>query len=455
MKAAPHILIKKILLGLFVATVIVLTSAMAYRLALYPGSSLAPLLLSAILGVFVLYRPIIGMALYFILYPLVPGSGEVNILKTAMLGLTLLMLGIWFYQKMKKRQLQAAHAKYKYMYLFFLYLLFSILLSGYSNYNVMDWARDIAAMLNLLLVPVLVDYLDDRKNYWLVYLIFIPMAMGILQNVLMLLAVYGVPLVDIVFSVPFRLNIFHPSWVFGIGATLYLQKVPPNRSVWLFFAVAGVMVTILTPGRTIWVTTIIITGLLLYFLSKYRKQAIVLIALAVVFMGLVAFGGFGGSTYGAKQSSRVLQLIEYQRDLSVQNRVYEAEQAIKLFKGSPIYGVGFGFQYHFWRFITGKGYGYMDTNYTHNDIINIIAKGGLVGLTLFILMIVGFFKMLMNRRIKTKNSNVYAWATIALIILISSIITGLSTPIFQARSAMFGLFFILSLGLGFTPKDSE
>lgn len=449
MQAPPHILVKKIILGLFVSAFIVLASAMAYRLALYPGSNLAPVLLSAILGAFILYRPIIGMALYFILYPLVPGSGEVNVLKTAMLGLTMLMLGIWLYQKMKAGQLHAAVAKFKYMYLFFLYLLFSILLSGYGNYSIMDWARDIASLLNLLLIPVLVDYLEDRKNYWLVYLIFVPMALGILQNILMLLAVYGVPLVDVVFRIPFRFNIFHPSWVFAIGATMYPLKAPPRPSVWLYFALAGLAVTFLTPGRTIWLTTLMMVGLILFFISKYRRQAVVLIVAASVVLGYMVVKGLGSSNYGQLQTIRFNQIVEYQKDLSIQNRINEAKQAGQLFISSPVWGVGFGYQYHFWRFITGKGYGYMDTNYTHNDLINIAAKGGLAGLLLFGLMITGFYRLLLKCKANLDDPLAAGWAVVGLIILTSSLITGLSTPIFQTRTAMFGMLFVLSLGLGY------
>jgi O-antigen ligase len=455
MQAPPHIFVKKALLGLFVAIVIVLTSAMAYRLALYPGSSLAPILFTAILGAFILYRPIIGMALYFILYPLVPGSGEVNMLKTSMLGLTLLMLGIWFYQKMKYGQLQVIYAKYKYMYLFFLYLLFSILLSGYGNYSVMDWARDIASLLNLLLIPVLVDYLEDRKNYWLVYLIFVPMALGILQNIFMLLAVYGVPFVEIVFRIPYRFNIFHPSWVFAIGATMYLLKAPPRPVVWLYFALAGLVVTFLTPGRTIWITTLMMAGLMLFFISKYRRQAVVLIVVASTVMGYMVVRGLGSSNYGQLQTIRFSQIVEYHKDISIQNRINEAQQAGQLFISSPVWGVGFGYQYRFWRFITGKGYGYMDTNYTHNDIINIAAKGGLAGLLLFGLMIAGFYRALLKRKYNLDEPLAAGWAAVGLIILTSSLITGLSTPIFQTRTAMFGLLFVLSLGLGYKPPPKD
>lgn len=455
MLVSPRILIKKYLIGLFVAMVIVLTSAMAYRLALYPGSSLAPLLLIAILGAFILYRPIIGMALYFVFYPLVPGSGEVNIFKTAMLGLTLLMLGIWLYNKMQNRQLQAVYAEYKYMYLFFLFLLFSTLLSGYGNYSVMDWARDIAALLNLLLIPVLVDYLGDRKNYWLVYLIFVPTALGILQNIMMLLAVYGVPFVDIVFRVPFRLNIFHPSWVFAIGATMYLLKAPPRPVIWLYFALTGLLVTFLTPGRTIWITTFLMAGLILFFVSKYRRQALVLIVAASLVLGFMVVKGMGSSNYSQLQTIRISQIIEYHKDLSIQNRIDESQQAGQLFLSSPVWGVGFGYQYHFWRFITGIGYGYMDTNYTHNDIINIAAKGGLVGLILFAMMIYGFYQALLLRKKKLDEPLSAIWAAVGLIILTSSLITGLSTPIFQSRTAMFGMFFLIALGLGYKQPVKE
>jgi len=452
---ARNDVIRKGLIYLFVAVVILLASAMAYRMAFYPGSNLAPLIMLFIFSLLIVYRPIIGMAIYLVFYPMVPASGDVNFIKTAMLALTLLLLCIWIYHNLKTRQIYVAFKRYKYMYLFFSYLLFSIILGQYNNFSIMDWARDISSLLNLLLIPVLVEYLDERKNHWLIYLIFIPMALGIFQNILLLLDIYGIPLTGFINVVPIRFNIFHPSWVFAIGAAMYLQKAPPRRAVWLYFALAGLVVTFLTPGRTIWVTTVTIAGLILFFLSKHRKQAIILIVVASAAMGFFIVRGMGSSPYGQLQTIRFYKIIEYQKDISIQNRINEAQQAGQLFYSSPVWGVGFGFQYHFWRFITGKGYGYMDTNYTHNDIINIAAKGGLVGLLFFGLMIAWFYRMLVKNKNIEGTQLITKWAMVGLIILTSALITGLSTPIFQSRTSMFGMFFILSLGLGYKPPVKD
>jgi O-antigen ligase len=172
-------------------------------------------------------------------------------------------------------------------------------------------------------------------------------------------------------------------------------------------------------------------------------------------MGYMVVRGLGSSNFGQLQTRRFSQIVEYHKDVSIQNRINEAQQAGQLFISSPIWGAGFGYQYRFWRFITGKGFGYMDTNYTHNDIINIAAKGGLAGLLLFGLMIAGFYRALLKRKNTLDDPLASGWAAVGLIILTSSLITGLSTPIFQSRTAMFGLFFILALGFGYKPPPKD
>jgi O-antigen ligase len=450
-------IIKAITNYTFVVIIIAMTSAMAYRMAFYPGSSLAPLILAGILGLFILYRPIWGMAIYLIFYPMVPSSGELNVIKTAMLSLTILLFFIWAYQKIKERNLFDYISKYKHIYLLFLYLLFSLILGQLNGFSPMDWARDIASLLNLFLIPVFIDHLRYRKNNWLLYLVFVPLAIGVLQNAFLLLALYGIPFTEWIYKAPIKIISFHPSWIFGLGATLYLQKSPPRPFVWLYFAVSGLLVTFLTPGRTIWLSTIIMAGLMLFFLSKYRKQAILLIATAVLVMSIFIFRGMGETSYYQRQGKRVSEIIQYGKDLSVQNRLSETSQALELFLKSPLYGVGFGYQYHFWWYyvMQYQGSGYFDTNYIHNDIINILAKGGIIGLILFIYLNMGLYKELLKRKREQSNSITYGWAVAAIIILTSSLVTGLSTPIFQNRAAMFALFVILSTGLGYTPEKDK
>ena len=116
--------------------------------------------------------------------------------------------------------------------------------------------------------------------------------------------------------------------------------------------------------------------------------------------------------------------------------------------------MGFGYKYEFWRpFITGVGPGLLNTNFTHNDIMFITSKGGIIGLTLFGLMLYGFTRKLLQRRKEKPNSVQSAWATFALLMIVNSLLIGLSTPIYQTRWATFALAILLAIGLGY--KESE
>jgi O-antigen ligase len=164
-------------------------------------------------------------------------------------------------------------------------------------------------------------------------------------------------------------------------------------------------------------------------------------------MGFLFFKG-GSAGYVELQRERLQKLIEYHSDLSFENRLEEINQTGELFLSAPVWGVGFGYQYDFWRpFITGIGPGFLDTNYTHNDIMYIASKGGFIGLILFGLMLYGMLEKLFHRMKKAPATIESTWATIALVALINSLIIGLSTPVFQTRNAVFALAILLALGL--------
>jgi O-antigen ligase len=154
-------------------------------------------------------------------------------------------------------------------------------------------------------------------------------------------------------------------------------------------------------------------------------------------------------TYQHEQ--RLNQLFNYSQDKSFQNRRDEFEQAGKLFLSSPMTGVGYGYQYNFYRFITGKGYGWLDTNYTHNDLMNILAKGGLIGMLLFYLFFASLLRLFSHRRQALPGTMQSTWATIGIITIILSIFMGLSTPVLQTRDAAF----IMAVMLGLCITNSE
>lgn len=440
---------------LIIFAAMIMFSMLAYRIAFYPESSLAPLLFTFIIMTLTVWKPVIGLAIYLIAYPLVPASGGIDIYKGGILALTVILLFIWWNSKIKTDKKSWLMPEFRWLFLLFLYLCLSPLLGFKYDFTITDWARDIAPLFNLLLIPLITDHLKDSRNRWLLYLVFVPIALGMIRDALFLLSGYGFLGARVLLYFPVRLSTYHPSMIFGLGLVLFIQKAP-RRWWWLAFSILGAGITFLSPTRTIWLSLGFMVGLLLIFFSQHRKKAIALMVLVLVTMGIFMFKG-GLGTYDESQQNRYQLMLGYKSDASVNSRLDELYQTIDLFKSSPILGVGFGYQYHFWRiWVTAyKGSGYFDTNYTHNDITNFAAKGGLVGLILFWLMLHGFIRQLGRRRDSIKEPVAQALAVVAIIAIYQSLFVGLSTPVYQSREALFLFSVLIAMGLGYKRAATD
>lgn len=440
---------------------ILVTSSMAYRYVLYPESASAPILLAVLVGLFVVWRPVIGTIIYIIIYPGVPQSEGINLLKMAMLGLLLLIFGIWLWQKLRTRENVWMLSEYRYMFIFFIYLCFSPFLGPVNGFSVLDWSRDISPMLNLLLIPVMVDYLNEEKYHWLIYLMFFHMVFGLVSTISYITEYYG--LTPFAIPAPYSAGSYLPGMFVALGALMYIKNAN-NKKYWQIFTFLGVMLTVISPGRTMWVTLVFTIALLVSFYSKMRKTAILITALMTI--GMVWYSMAPGNTFSEfKATSTQSNFIETQtlriigikqRDVSILNRMDEFKHVSGLFLGSPIIGVGFGYNYKFWRHhISGTGRsGFMRTNYTHNDIANIAAKGGIIGLVLFFAMMGAFITKLWSLRMINEDSTASVWPTLAIIGIINSIIVGSSAPLYQSRPGMFALSVFIALGLRKIKKNS-
>lgn len=407
-----------------------------------------------ILALIAFMRPVMGLGLYLLLYPMVPAGETISPLKVATLALTVLLLMNWAMQQSIKREKFISKPEYKWLFAFIAFLCISPLIGMFNNFTPSDWARDIAPMLNLLMVPVMVDHFRGKKNRWLLYLFFIPVSIGIVRDIVSLLSLNGFPMIGLGALQSLPVGSFHPSLGFGLGIIMYLHKAP-HRLFWLALSFVCMGAALLSPTRTVWITMGTMT--LLIVLLSYQRKAYVIVAVSV----LLAIAGYMllfavSSGYVEAQQTRFEGLVNYSEDLSVESRMDEMNQAADLFASSPFLGVGFGYQYHFWRhWVEEGGAGQMVTNFTHNDIMFIASKGGIIGLILFFLMLFKLVVALTKRRQESPNSIQAAWATLGILAILNSIIIGLSTPCFQTRQYMLGYVVLLSMGLAYRNNTED
>jgi O-antigen ligase len=280
------------------------------------------------------------------------------------------------------------------------------------------------------------------------------------RDVLVLLEGYDFPIESLsgllsspVFSL--RLSTLQPSLGLCVGLLMYLQNAPHKR-LWLILAAVSLVIVFLTPTRTVWITTAIISLLIIVFTSHKRLWAVMSLAILIIATGWLIFTTMTMSTYKESQIDRLQKLRDYQYDLSYQNRIEEMKQAGELFLSSPIYGVGFGYEYNFWRpFVQSIGPGYVDTNFTHSDIMFLASKGGVIGLFLFGMMLYGFGKRLSQIRKGNPNRLQSTWASFGVVMIITSLIIGSSTPFYQTRWATFTFAVLLAVGLAYKGTESN
>ena len=227
--------------------------------------------------------------------------------------------------------------------------------------------------------------------------------------------------------------------------------------MWLLLVVLCLVGSLLMPTRTVWLALGFMVGLLMIFYSQHRRQAVILILVMLAIMGLVMARGSGSGSYREDQTARIQLTLGYQKDASIQSRMDEFNQAGELFLSSPFIGVGFGYQYHFWTHWVKalQGAGYSDTNFTHNDIMNFAAKGGLAGLILLALAFAGLIKALQKNRMESPDPLSRTWATFGIIAMIQSFFVGLSTPVYQTREAIFILSVIIAISLSYNGASSD
>ena len=441
-------------------TALLCTAVLTYQIVLYRDPEILLFLLAGMATLITAWRPAIGLAAYLIVYPMVPAEESLNMVKAAMLGLTILLFAIWLIQKWMSNKPFHLRAEYRWLFIFTIFLCFSPVIGSTGNFSLIDWARDIAPLLNLLLIPVMVESFANKRNHWLLYLIFLPVSLSMVRDILVLLEGYDFPIESLsallsspVFSL--RLPMLQPSLGLCIGLLMYLQNAPHKR-LWLMLAAVSLVIVFLTPTRTVWITTAIISLLIIAFTSRKRLWAVMSMAMLIVATGWLILSTMAESTYMESQTHRLEQLRHFQSDVSYQNRIEEMKQAGELFLSSPIYGVGFGYQYNFWRpFIQSIGPGYLDTNFTHSDIMFLASKGGSIGLLLFGMMLYGFGKRLYQIRKENLSGLQPTWASFGIVMIITSLIIGSSTPFYQTRWATFTFAVLLAVGLAYKGTESN
>ncbi len=151
-------------------------------------------------------------------------------------------------------------------------------------------------------------------------------------------------------------------------------------------------------------------------IARYIKQNLVYTKTYVlsIFLGFI-IGWFVfdiANKYIAKQEENIFKTYLI-RESSNMQRILMFKSAFKMFSESPIYGVGLGdfialYPKYQEKVLEEnpdlKKYAVSASNHPHNEIFRILAEGGIIGFTGFLILIFGFFKLIYDLA-KEKNQS--------------------------------------------------
>ncbi|MFH1684318.1 MAG: O-antigen ligase family protein [Candidatus Margulisiibacteriota bacterium] len=401
-------------------------------------------LLGAVLLGITMAKPLYGIIIYLVYLPFLGESSGLSVQEFIALGIIVLLCVLWFISRSKKwSQVLEINRIERSLVILFLYLLFSLLVGAFNGVTFVDWGRDMFPLLHLALILPVVHFINNERDFQLVFTVFvIALAVPIIEWFLGSLIQAGLLSYLKIFwlqGTPFAMYILI---ILGIVSFVEYRKVIP-----LYFipAISAVGVALLNHPRTVWVGTSI-SMLVIFFLTqnKIRWLGIILVGILSIFIFLSFLAAENPAFFG-QQMHWVNTLSNLGGDLSWQSRLAEGAQTFGIFYQHPIFGVGLGYQYHFWRpFIHGIGPGYMDTNMTHSDSTNYLAKTGLVG----VLMLIFFFYNAVYLGIKFYNQSADRQSRMVYLLGACSVIVALivanSTPILQIRYNASALAFVIA-----------
>lgn len=227
-----------------------------------------------------------------------------------------------------------------------------------------------------------------------------------------------------------------------IYVILFMHVKEHKLKIFFFAAIiVGVAATLFNGTRGVWLALLILIPAAILFLSKnkFKSFGILLASLAIV----------GGIFFATPTLSNRLATITDMQMQSNSERLLMWKSAFNMFKDHPLLGVGYGQYKTAYKTYVMPEAKEKDMAHAHNNIMQMLADCGIVGLSAFILMIVYFSYFSLKGWQKEKN---IAYPMF-FFVLWGTMLHGLTE--FNFESAVIGKLFWFSLGLCLAFSRSE
>jgi O-antigen ligase len=360
-------------------------------------------------------------------------------------GATMTGLICWWFVRSRVFAHEAFAVSWEHL-LFVLFFLWSLLIGlggmiWFEN-TPNDWFREALIQLPMVLIPFLfVRSITPDSSKEKVFLYFIA-ATWIFIGSVNIISFRNNVVKAVYFYQTGRSMIDPSSTVLLLFATIAFASIEPVRSrlKWYVLPTGLAVICIFLSGyRTIWLTCIVVAGVLWFLNSPVeRKQfwayvrrfiAAVLVIVTYLFfkyqlVHLMVMGIVERFTSSAKVGT----------DPSLVNRYIEWRTIIQWIKDSPFVGYGYGGR--FWNFDWLRGLSYF-TGFTHNSVLYILFKTGIIGLSLILIATGGtMYRAFRSARSPYASPFVRALMRVAFCYMLFMIPAGLTLNSFAGRESL-------------------
>ncbi len=389
-------------------------------------------------------RPVWGLATMICYYPFITGSSELGMQQIIAGTFVITFLLLWLGRRLSWRAHGLAGEDYrrtKTTFLFFgVYLFINAVTAGVRGIPAIDMVRDLAPWSGLAMFLFMETFV--RKEKELAFLLKIQI--GVMAVIAIYVIQWFLPFLRPVLGIiQLKSSFLGILAILLIGAAGMVFRLLPKWLSLLFYITSG-FYFILTPTRTHFIVAVLAL-IAMFALTTRKRRGIVLAVLA----GALAVGSYEFLSRYMEQTLKVkvarFQRLEEGPDPSLQSRIDEIVYVWRLFCENPVIGVGVGHRYRLWRHWVRslKGPGYYYDNFTHSDVMNFLAKLGIIGMALYLVFYykIGTLAWKLWKTGPTEKTR--AAGLVCCILLCAAFVAGQATPIIQTRSDCLFLGFVM------------
>lgn len=365
-------------LGLLAVQAIVMLASVAFPVETFI------LLLGMVVFFFLLKNAFAGLCVFVLLHPLVFRSTEGIDPGEVFFALYFFaFLGAWFCRKIfiMRERILLNYFDYA-LALFLLMCVFSIVPAYFSESGLLKWFRELLPVLTLLYIFPIRDEVQNARRLKLLIACFVILCLVIAINNIFSYKALAMQASEAWQLTSSRQHFIEPllmATVIVSGCFFILAQKAGQR--WLAFLILAIfgLAMIVTFTRSVWLGAIVGFAVVFLFIPlKFKLRMIVYFAVfaSIALAIMVVFFGDLATFIFDQLSKRFLTIGQAGKDLSLLNRLVEAQAVIEKIKMNPIVGYGLGKTFSFDPIIPGP----KTTWYVHNTLLFVWFKVGFIGL---------------------------------------------------------------------------